>query len=302
DDHRARPASSGADAVEESMAQRARHCDQHPGADRPFLPLFPDVQSPVTRLMTDYLSRARLALRNILGVRSPAAVATPSVSVPIDDNLATVDGRISFANADRAAVNPSAWLTLLETSLERNVPIADEALDLLRAQTRGLPADMLLWGRAERGRFMSLLRPRPGLSLRLAEMRVSGVLAVLFPAFYIETAETHSLAAVANLERLLSQSDLSGTRFGTMLRELDAPERVVLALLLHQPAGAKEHLPSKAADLARPILDRLRVEGDARFVVDFLIENQLQMAQSAFRQDAGDSDVVARFASLVGRA
>src|SRR5262249_29296602 len=44
------------------------------------------------------------------------------------------------------------------------------------------------------------------------------------------------------------------------------------------------------------------IEADPRFAVDFLIENQLQMVQLAFRQDAGDSDVVSRFASLVNAA
>jgi [protein-PII] uridylyltransferase len=252
--------------------------------------------------MTDYLSRARAALRHLLGAGQAQAAANPNVSVPIDEKLAVVDGRMAFANPDRAAADPSAWLTLLEAALERNVPIADTTLELLRAQARELPADILLWGTVQRGRFLSLLRPRPGLSLRLSDMRACGVLGVLFPGFYPEGTDTHSLTAVANLERLLGQSDLSGTRFGTMLRELDAPELVVLALLLHHPAGAKEHVPSKAADLARPILDRLRVEGDARLVVDFLIESQLQMAQLAFRQDTRDSEVVARFASLVSGA
>jgi [protein-PII] uridylyltransferase len=252
--------------------------------------------------MTDYLTRARVAFRRLLGAGQPTTTVTTVSSVPLQSNLTLVDGRIGFANPDRAAEDPSSWLTLLETTLEQNLPIADTAIDLLRAQTRQLSADTMLWGSVERSRFLSLLRPRPGLSQRLSEMRACGVLAALCPGFYAEGTETHGLAAVANLERLLGQSDLSGTRFGTMLRELDAPELVVLALLLHHPAGAKEHVPSKAADLARPILDRLQVEGDGRFVVDFLIENQLQMAQFAFRQDTGDSDVVSRFASLVSGA
>jgi [protein-PII] uridylyltransferase len=282
------------------MAQPAGRRDQHPGADHPFLFVLPDVQPTVTRMMSDYLSRARSALRNLLGGGGPSeGAATPGVAVRLDDNLALVDGRLAFANADRAASNPSAWLTLFEAALERDVPIADAARDLLRAQTRQMSADTMLWGSAQHTRFVVLLRPRPGLSARLSEMRAAGVLDVLFPGFFTDGADTHSLAAVANLERLLSQSDLSGTRFGAMLRELEVPELVVLALLLHHPAGAKEHAPSNAADLAQPILDRLHIEGDARYAIDFLIDNQLQVAQFAFRHDTGDSAVVARFASVL---
>ena len=124
-------------------------------------------------------------------------------------------------------------------------------------------------------------------------------MAALFPEFYGGDAETHSFEAVANLEHLLDQSDLLGSRFGSMLRELDAPELVVLALLLHQPAGLKEHAPAHAADLAQPVLDRLQLEGDARHIVEFLIENQLQMAQFAFRQDTSDPDVIAKFAAVL---
>src|SRR5262249_54536633 len=86
------------------------------------------------------------------------------------------------------------------------------------------------------------------------------------------------------------------------LKELDAPELVVLALLLHQPPEAKDHDPAKAADLARSALDRLLLEGDARHAVEFLIENQLQMSQFAFRQDTSDPSVIAKFTAALTKA
>ena len=255
--------------------------------------------------MSDYIDRTRAALRNLFGARPPAApdaAAEPLVSSPIDDALALAGGHITFANADRAATDPRAWLRLLEGALERSVAIADPALELIRAQTSRLSADEMLWGTVECRRFVALLRPRPGLAARLADMLDCGVLPVLFPQFYAKGTDSHSLAAVARLERLLGESDLTGTRFGTMLRELDAPELVVLALILHQTATSKEHDPAKAADVARVALDRLLVEGDARHAVEFLIENQLQMAQFAFRQDTGDPSVIAKFADALTRA
>ena len=174
-------------------------------------------------------------------------------------------------------------------------------LELIRAQTSHLSADEMLWGTVECRRFVALLRPRPGLAARLADMLDCGVLPLLFPQFYAKGTDSHSLAAVARLERLLGESDLTGTRFGTMLKELDAPELLVLALLLHQPAPSKEHDPAKAADLARPALDRLLLEDDARHAVEFLIANQLQMAQFAFRQDTSDPGVIAKFADSLTR-
>jgi [protein-PII] uridylyltransferase len=252
--------------------------------------------------MSDYFDRTRAALRHLFGTRpsaAPDAPAEPLVAAPIDDYLALAGGRITFANADRAATDPRAWLRLLEGALELNLSVADPALELLRAQSGRLSADEMLWGAAECRRFVGLLRPRPGLAARLSDMLDCGVLSVLFPQFFIKGTDSHSIAAVARLERLLGESDLAGTRFGTMLKELDAPQLVVLALLLHQPAASKEHDPGKAADLARPALDRLLLEGDARHAVECLIENQLQMAQFAFRQDTGDPSVIAKFAEAL---
>jgi UTP:GlnB (protein PII) uridylyltransferase len=194
--------------------------------------------------MSDYLDRTRAALRNLFGTRpalEPTAPAEPLVSEPINEYLAVAGDHITFVSADRAATDPRAWLRLLEGALERNLPMAASALELIRAQASHLLADEMLWGTVECRRFVSLLRPRPGLAARLGELLDCGVLPLLFPQFYGKGAESHSIAAVARVERLLGESDLTGTRFGTMLRELDKPELVVLALLLHQPATSKEH-------------------------------------------------------------
>jgi len=254
--------------------------------------------------MSDYLDRTRAAFRTLFGTRpvdAPAPAAEPSVTVPIDSDLSVAGGHITFGNADRAATNPRAWLRLFEGALERHLSIAPAALDLIRAQSSQLSANEMLWGTVECRRFVSLLRPQPELAASLGELVDCGVLSVLFPEFFAKNADNHAVAAVARVERLLTESDLTGTRFGTMLNELDASQLVVLALLLHQPTASKEHDPAKAAELARPALDRLLLEDDARHAVEFLIANQLQMAQIAFRQDTGDPSVIARFADSLTR-
>src|SRR5262249_18314370 len=47
---------------------------------------------------------------------------------------------------------------------------------------------------------------------------------------------------------------------------------------------------------------RLLLENDVRHAVEFLIENQNQMAQFAFRQDTSDPAVIARFAGALTTA
>ena len=129
-------------------------------------------------------------------------------------------------------------------------------------------------------RLFDLLRPRHGLSAALRELHHSGSLAAAFPARNM----AHALTAIERLEQLEAQTSVSGERFGTMLRELEAPALLTLALLLQD--GGDEPL------------DSLGLSGDARQTVEFLIRNQLQMSMMAFRQDTGDPNVVAKFVEL----
>jgi [protein-PII] uridylyltransferase len=99
-------------------------------------------------------------------------------------------------------------------------------------------------------------------------------------------ADANALAPLQALQAVLAESGVSGERFGSMARELNAPDLLVLALGLHDP------------QTAAPVLDRLHLTPAERQTVEFLIRNRSQMAQVAFRRDIADPDVVARFTEL----
>jgi len=127
-------------------------------------------------------------------------------------------------------------------------------------------------------KLLELLRPRPGLAAALRELQVRGRL-TLFPAGGL----AHAITAIERLEQLESQTSVNAERFGTMLREIEAPSLLSLALLLHDDIST---------------LDTLGITGDARQNVEFLIRNQLQMSMMAFRQDTSDPTVVGNFVEL----
>ncbi len=94
---------------------------------------------------------------------------------------------------------------------------------------------------------MALLRfltPRTGIYARLSEMHDCGVLGRMLPPFqaityrvvrdfyHKYTVDEHTLLTVRNLERLTT-AEKGRERFATLLRDLEAPELLVLALLLH---------------------------------------------------------------------
>src|SRR4030095_15532735 len=98
-----------------------------------------------------------------------------------------------------------------------------------------LPAD------DHRAALLRFLRPRHGLYARLSELHDCGLLGRLVPPFqsitcrvvrdfyHKYTVDEHTLQTVRNLERLVAAPD-AHPRFSGLLREVDAPELLVLAL------------------------------------------------------------------------
>lgn len=127
--------------------------------------------------------------------------------------------------------------------------------------------------------LIELLRPRRGLAAALRELQRDRRLGAFFP----EGGLTHATNAIERLEQLDAQTSVNAERFGTMLRELDAPSLLSFALLCHDDQSA---------------LDSLGISGDARQTVEFLIRNQLQMSMMAFRQDTSDPSVISKFVEL----
>jgi [protein-PII] uridylyltransferase len=269
--------------------------------------------------MANYLQRARSALHEFLRGQRGApldgkAPATPPSSphvtpVPVGNNLVVADGHVTFVDPDRAGADPGSWLDAFQAAIVRNVPLSERALAIVGAHAARVPADALL--SAERGpaRLLELLHPRAGLSPRLREMYGVGLLGALFPEAGLSRGRTaasgdgpadpHALLTIQSLERLLVETSLAGERFGSMLRELNRPELLVLALLLHDGGQSKSGHDTEAAVLtAQTALDRLQLDGDAGRMVEFLLRNQLQMSLIAFRQDTGDPVVIGNFGAL----
>jgi [protein-PII] uridylyltransferase len=219
------------------------------------------------------------------------------------------DGRLTFVDPARAAGDPGSWLDAFEAAVARNVPLSERALTLVAEQAAAVPAGGLLSAERAPARLLGLLRPRAGLSARLREMYRSGLLAALFPEAGLsrgrdgtpgdDADDPHALATIQSLERLLIEPSLMGERFGSMLRELGAPELLVLSLLLHDAGQSKDgHDTGEAVRAAQTALDRLQIDGDARRMVEFLVRHQLQMSLIAFRQDTGDPVVVRSFGAM----
>jgi [protein-PII] uridylyltransferase len=268
----------------------------------------------VEALMGHYFGQARAVARTLERARKRAGPACrDSTRVPVGANLELTADGMGFVDLAQAASEPAAWLTAFEAAVERNVPVAHASLSLLEQHGGRYSAVDFLPGAGDRERLLRFLRPRPGLSARLAEMHDCGLLSRLFPEFraiacrvvrdfyHKYTVDEHTLLAIRGLERLCVPEHSSRARFSSVLAELHGPERLVLALLFHDVGKWRDDdHAEESVRMAQAMLDRLGLTPEARQEVEFLIGQHLQMSRMAFLRDSEDPSVVRQFAQLVG--
>ncbi|HKF67315.1 MAG TPA: hypothetical protein VKB36_12310, partial [Vicinamibacterales bacterium] len=146
-----------------------------------------------------------------------------------------------------------------------------------------------------------MLSPAPGIAERLSALQKKGVLALLLPDVPARHDSDHRVGnAIRTLDQLFDEKTLAGKRFGPLLRELRAPDLLVLAVLLRDGLPGKP--PDELLRAAQSSFDHLHLPADERRVVDFLIQDDLRMSQIAFRPDADDPQSVEMFAAYLNNA
>jgi [protein-PII] uridylyltransferase len=163
------------------------------------------------------------------------------------------------------------WLYLQETLLQPHAAEALRAMHSLRLLTLLLPE----------------LKPIDSLVVR--------------DFYHRFTVDEHSILAIESLHRLKESKSEWDKRYLELLGELEDPELLYLALLLHDtgkgvPGG--NHVEA-SLEIAGCCLDRLDVEADERAAVLFLIGNHLEMS-AQLRRDIFNPETVAAFADKVG--
>src|SRR5262249_30879584 len=264
----------------------------------------PSPRQQVESLMADYFSHARAVARTLDRVRRTAPV-------PVGVNLGRTRDGIRFIDEGRAARQPESWIGAFQAALDAGTGVADETLDCIRRHVDGCSIGSFLPTAERRAAWLAFLAPRQGLSARLSEMHGCGFLGRLIPAFrsitcrvvrdfyHKYTVDEHTLQAVRSVERLVA-SPATRPRFSALLGEVETPELLVLALLLHDVGKWRdEDHAVESVRMAEGFLAELPLSDAARDTVLFLISQHLRMSQVAFRRDTEDPEIVREFAALV---
>jgi len=114
------------------------------------------------------------------------------------------------------------------------------------------------------------------------------------------TVDEHTFVAIENLHALRQSQSKWDQRYAELLEELEQPDLLYLAILLHDTGkGAKTNDHVKASlELAEAALDRLDLDALDRESVIFLIGRHLEMS-AALRRDIFDPETVRTFAAKV---
>jgi [protein-PII] uridylyltransferase len=240
--------------------------------------LYRQVQSWRSRLSTADFS----VVDGLIFLQQPTALHDPEVLLRLFHFMAhhglklsaTTEFRLEQALPALAATPPRGaelWLYLQETLLQ---PYAADAL-----------------------RAMQSLRL---LALLLPELKLIDSL-VVRDFYHRFTVDEHSFLAIESLHRLKQSQSEWDKRYSELLGELEDPELLYLALLLHDtgkgvPNG--DHVEA-SLEIASRAMDRLDLDPKERAEVLFLIANHLELS-AALRRDIFNPETVAAFAEKVG--
>jgi [protein-PII] uridylyltransferase len=257
------------------------------------------VQRTVTQLLEE-IPEARSLYRQMQSWRSRLTTADFSV----------VDGLI-FLQQPTALQDPEVLLRLFHFVAEHGLRLSatteyriEQALPAL-ASTPPRGAELWLYLQetllqphaAEALRAMHSLRL---LTLLLPELTLIDSL-VVRDFYHRFTVDEHSFLAIESLHGLKQAQTEWDKRYAELLGELEDPELLYLALLLHDtgkgvPGG--NHVEA-SLEIANRAMDRLDVDPKEREEVLFLIANHLEIS-AALRRDIFEHATVAAFAEKMG--
>ncbi|MGA8763792.1 MAG: [protein-PII] uridylyltransferase [Candidatus Sulfotelmatobacter sp.] len=240
--------------------------------------LYRQFQSRRSRLSTPDFS----VVDGMVFLQQPSSLQDPEMLLRLFHFMAlhglkfstTTEYRIEQALPALAATPPRGaelWLYLQETLIQPHAAEALRAMHSLRLLTLLLPE----------------LKPIDSLVVR--------------DFYHRFTVDEHSFLAIESLHRLNQSKSEWDQRYAELLGELEDPELLYLALLLHDtgkgvPGG--NHVEA-SVEIASRCLDRLDADPSERATVLFLIASHLEMS-AVLRRDIFNPETVAAFAERVG--
>ena len=235
--------------------------------------------------------------------------------VPIDNEFVEIDELLHVRDEKLFERRPAAMLDAFLT-MQRHPELKGMSAWTLRALWRNrhrIDAEFRR-DKANRARFLALLRAPRGVTHELRRMNLYGILGQVVPPFgrivgqmqhdlfHVYTVDEHILMVIRNLRRFTeSQHAHEYPLCSRLISDFEPKEVLYLAALFHDIAKGRggDHSTLGAADARRFCREHGVLTQDAELVA-WLVEHHLTMSSTAQKQDLSDPNVVAAFADRVG--
>jgi [protein-PII] uridylyltransferase len=243
-----------------------------------------------------------------------------------NSDFSVVGGRIFLRESVAAGEETEILLRLLEMVARHGLELSSEAD---RWVTEALPrVAPRLPELPETGLTLQTVLVLPHAARALRAMHRLGVLPVLIPEFrtidalvtrdfyHRYTVDEHTFVTIQvlhDLERLRSEPESHGEdsgqdlrhverRFARLLAEIERPEVLYLALLMHDLGKGSSHADHTqgSVETAGKVLARLGTSPDEDQAVLFLIAHHLDMSSTLLRRDILDPATIREFARKIG--
>jgi [protein-PII] uridylyltransferase len=227
-----------------------------------------------------------------------------------DEDFSVVDGLIFFQKPDNLS-DPALFFRAFRLIAQRGFklsPTTEHQMELARPQlAASLPTGGDFW------RFLEDVLPELHAADALRAMHSLHLLTLFLPELqgidalavrevsHRFTVDEHTLQAIENLHSLRQSKFKWDERYAGILGELDQPELLNLAILLHDTGKAVtllEHIPA-SLEIAGKCLERLELPEADRETVLFLIQHHQDLG-AGLRRDIFDPRTVAQFAESIG--
>ncbi len=227
-----------------------------------------------------------------------------------DGDFSVVDGLIFFQKPEDLSDASLFFRTFLLIARRgfKLSPAAEHQLEHARPSLAGsLPSGGNIW------RFLEDVLPELHAADALRAMHSLHLLTLFLPELqgidalavrdvsHRFTVDEHTLQAIDNLHNLRQSKFKWDERYAGILGELDQPELLNLAILLHDTGKAispGEHIPA-SLEIAAECLERLELPKANRETVLFLIQHHQDLG-AGLRRDIFDPRTVAQFAESIG--
>jgi len=226
------------------------------------------------------------------------------------DEFSCVNGRVLLQQPS-ALISPENFFNCFEFVAQHGLKLA-ASTELRIEQALPAIAAMDLSG-PQRWEALRKVLVRPHAAKALRIMQELGALGLLLPEFraveslvirdyyHRYTVDEHTFRAVDSIHKLRPEKKNGNRDLATLLEEIEHPELLILALLLHDlgKAGVNEDHVSASLEAAMKVCRRFELPPEDEEMVCFLVAYHMDLS-AAMRRDIFDPETIYALARRVG--